>query len=207
MKKLILSISLIVLAFGCTALAENAYMDNVGVYFDPEGTDLCMSRIDEIAVHHVYVVLNKMTHFGAKGFEMTLISDGPLAFSNYTFPAGSGALNLMAAPSFMVGFATPQMAVDGAVVLMEFDILVYSLLPVDWDQTQDANVYIKEVFFHSLPDAVPAYLDELGEIRAMHQSTGTALDPVLIFSLDASGCGNIIANDETTWDALKSLYR
>lgn len=203
---------LFVLACLLTAGAAfaNDYVDNVGIYFDPEATDLCENRIESdagIGVRHVYCVLTQLTNPSVQGFELALSNDGPLLMSNFAFPAGSGAINLLSAPTFLVGFAMPLPAIGAAVVVMEFDILVYSLDENLYDTSKDANVYLREIFFHSLEDPVPAYLNADGEILPLHQSTGLPTDPVMIFSLDAGGCGNVVAADETTWDAMKSLYR
>lgn len=208
MKNPVIVLAIILMA--SSAFASNGYVDNVGVYFDPYGDDLCEARIETdggIGVRHVYCVLTQLTSPYVKGFELLLGVDGPLLMSNFTYPAGSGAINLMATPAFLVGFAEGLPAISGAVVVMEFDIFVYSLNETLWDNSGDAHVYVREIFFHSLEDPVPAYLTMDGEIRALHQSTGGADDPVMIFSLDNSGCGNVVPTDETSWDSLKSLYR
>lgn len=208
MKKFVLAIAVAYLAVCGIALADD-YMDNVGVYFDTEATDVCLNRVADIGIsqYHVYTVLTELTSPSVKGFELGLAFDGPLLASNFVYPAGSGALNMQSEPTFLVGFAVPIPAVDRKVVVMEFDILVYSVNPVNWDEYGDAHVFVKEIFFHSLPDPVPAYLTAEGEIKPLHQSTGLETNPVMIFSLDPGGCGNVVASDETTWDSLKSLYR
>ena len=185
----------------------NWHANNVGVYFDDGAEELCVNSISDIGIFHMYVVISNMTSAGVKGFELQLASDGPISYSNYAFPEGYGAMNFQSPPSFMVGFAMPIPAVDRMVAVMEFDILIYSTNPVNWDENQDAHVYVKEIFFHSLPEEVPCYANDLDELVEMHQSTGTELDAVTIFSLDSSGCGYVVASDETSWDSLKSLYR
>ena len=208
MKKLVLAITIAVMAFSGIAVADT-YMDNVGVYFDTAGTVACMDNIETsgIGVHHVYLVFTKLTNNAVMGFELNLAFDGPLVASNFVFPAGSGAINLQTAPTFLVGFGTPITVVDRTAVIMEFDILAFSVNPVNWDANGQAHVYVKEIFFHSLPEEVPAYLNGSGEIIALHQSTGIETDPVMVFSLAENSCEGIVATDETSWDGLKSLYR
>ena len=209
MKKLVLAITLVTMMIGGAAMAQNPYLDNIGVYFDAEATEACLSNVDELgmSLHHVYVVLTQMTAPGVGGFELNLAFEGPLMAMAFTFPEGSAALNLTSPPSFLVGFGVPIPAPTWSAVLMEFDIWVSSVNPVNWDSQGDAFVFVKEIFFHSLPEPVPAYLDLEGVIKPMHQATGTSIDPVMIFSLDAGGCGNVVSTDDTSWDSLKSLYR
>ncbi len=210
MKKLVLAITIAIMAFSGVAMA-NYNANNVGVYFDTEGTEVCMGDLSAIgiSVHHVYVVLTKLTDTNVvMGFELQLATDGPLAASNFTFPAGSSALNVQSAPSFMVGFGVPVPVVARKAVVMEFDILVFSTNPVNWDVDGNGHVYVKDIFFHSMEAEVPAYINEAGELVELHQSTGNEYDPVMYFSLWEDGCdGIIVATDDASWDSVKSLYR
>ena len=208
MKKLVLAIMIAVMGIGGVAMA-NDYVDNIGVYFDPEGTEICINKISEVGIssYHVYVILTQLTSCGVKGFEFALAFDGPLAAMNWTFPEGSGALNFQTPPVFLVGFSDYIFTLDRTVTVLEFDILVYSANPANWDENEDAHVFVKHIFFHSLPEELPAYLDDHDNIKALHQSTGTAADAVMIFSLNQNGCSKVIATEDTTWDSLKSLYR
>lgn len=208
MKNLVIVLAILLMA--SSAFANIEYKDNVGIYFDPYGDDMCEARIATdggIGTRHVYLVLTQLTNPSVWGFELQIEMDGPLALMNYTYPAGSGGMNMVTPPSFMVGFADGLPAISGTCVVMEFDVAVYSLNETLWDTSGDAHLFVREIFFHSLEDPVPAYLTGEGEILPLHQSTGGAEDPVMIFSLDNGGCGNVVPADETTWDSLKSLYR
>ncbi|MBU8871969.1 MAG: hypothetical protein KOO60_13965 [Gemmatimonadales bacterium] len=209
MKKLVLAITIAMMAIGGVAMAGyNA--DNVGVYFDAAATDICMGNLTEVGIsaHHVYVALTNMNYDTVMGFELALATDGPLALSNFAFPAGSGAVNVQSAPSFMVGFGYPLVVENRMAVIMEFDILIFSTNPVNWDVDGRGHVFVKNIFFHSMEEEVPAYVNGAAELVKLHQSTGTETDPVLFFSLYADGCENIpVSADEASWDSVKSLYR
>ncbi len=210
MKKLVLATMIAALAFGGIATAQD-----VGVYFDNAGTQMT-TEVNAISILHAYCIASGLTNTGVAGFELQLTQDGPLNLYNFTYPAGSGAINVQSAPTFLVGFSSPLPVVDGAFTLMELDVLVMSANEANWpyygyeptdpyDNAFEARIITKEIFFHSLPEPVPAFLDENGEILPL----GIAVND------DYRGQGwttvigqfGPVATDEASWDGVKSLYR
>ena len=208
MRTFVIALVLVALGMSSPALA-NDNLDNVGVFFDHYGSEMCVNYLEGygIGLHHVYVVLYHLTSPAVRGFELQLAFDGPLLPMNFAFPAGAAAINVQNPPAFMVGFGNAVPAQNWMVTVMEFDIFVYSMNPADYDEYADANVYVREIFFHSLPWEAPAYLDENLDIKPLHYATGDAADPVMIFSLDYTGCMTPFATEKTSWDRLKGMFR
>ena len=211
MKKLALAITIAAIAISGSAFAQGT----VGVYFDTDATET-YTAVSEITVLHAYCIANDVPGFGVAGFELALSSSGPLAISNFEFPAGSGAINIQSAPTFLVGFSGPIPAVNGAVMLVEFDVLAYSANTANWteydydinndeDNAYEARIFTNAIFFHSLPDPVPAYLDENGEILPLTRAISNQYrnyDFTVIELIIGP-----VATDEASWDGVKSLYR
>ena len=195
MKKLVLAVAIIVTAFGGTARA-NDYQDNVGVYFDANATEFCMNNIENMYFplwggldFHAFVVMSELTSDIVAGYEFVIGLDSPLSLKNVNiWETEFAAINVMSAPSFKVGLGIPQPVVGGKFIPVEFDINVYTTQYSEWDEHLDAYVYM-----NGYSADQPFYWD----------------DPVMLFSLDRSGCTSIppTSTEKTSWDALKSLYR
>lgn len=211
MKKLVLATMVAIMAISGTALAQST----IGVYFDQAATDMKVEA-SEITVIHAYCIATGVPSAGIAGFEVQITADAPLGLTNWTYPAGSGAINLQTPPTFLTGFAYPLPVVDGALTLVEFDVLVMSANPVNWnlygyevadpnDDAYEARLGVQEIFFHSLEEPVPAYLDEFGEILPLD----IAVAPDYRFQPWATIVGQFgpVATDEVTFDGVKSLFR
>lgn len=206
MKKLVLAITIAAMAIGGTAIADT-YMDNIGVYTDVEGTNTCIADVATLGANYVqpaYVVLTKATNTTIKGFECKLLLDGPLELLGYTFP-DPAAINVGSAPVFIVGYSEVLPIVNRTFVLMNTFIRVTTVNPAVWGGNE-ANVYITELDFPSIPEELPAYLTGDEVLVPMYQSTGTESNPAMIFVLEGM-CPDVVSTDQTSWDGLKSLYR
>jgi len=210
MKKLVLATMVAIMAFSGLAAAQD-----VGVYFDAAGTQMT-TQVSEISILHAYCIASGLTNTGVAGFELQLTQTGPLNLYNFTYPAGSGAINIQTAPTFLVGFSSPLPVVDGNFTLFELDVLVMSANPANWDyygydpnnpndNEFEARIIAKEIFFHSLPEQVPAFLDENGEIKPL----GIAVNDGYRGQAWSTVIGQFgpVATDDASWDGVKSLYR
>ena len=215
MKKLVLALALVTMAFSGAALAQT----EVGVYFDDSATRTYLG-ITEISQHHAYIVMTGLGETAlVGGFELALLVDQPLMTFNFTFPAGSGAINLQTEPTFLTGFAEALPAVGGAFTVLEFDVLATTANAANWnfyehnpsddyDDAYEALITPKAIFFNSIEDEfgdpVMAYLDGAGEILPMTPGVGeyrgyaaTVVELIV----------GPVATDEASWDEVKSLYR
>jgi hypothetical protein len=206
MKKLVLAITIAAMAIGGTAIADT-YMDNIGVYFDEEATSVCVPDVGLLGVnsaHHAYVVLTKATELTVKGFELKLLTEGPLNLLGASYP-DAGAINVGTEPVFVVGYSEVLPIMNRTFILMDFFALVTNLNPVFWSDGK-AYLYVTELDFPSIDEPLPAYLTGEENLIPMHQSTGTENNPAAIFVLDGM-CDPVVAVDQTSFDGLKSLYR
>lgn len=195
MKKLVFVVALIALAVGGSAIAQTAFQNNMGVYFDAEGT--IATNNDGIAgVKHVYVVLTQLTTPTVDGFECKLTASGGMviAYATQTFPEGLGTINVGTRYGEVVaGFGFPLPAVDGRAVVMEFDIFVT-------DPGIPGELFISPTYFPSIPGtAAFLYADNL---YVANNSTAPGL-PVLV----TNSTDEPVATEATSLDNLKSLYR
>lgn len=204
MKKLALVCILAAMALSGSAIAQN--YDNIGVYVlkagvdgAPDYFDFCLSDVPLGTVVHCYLNLTQLTSPGVGGFECKLVFGGPLLFvgTSVVFPVDAIDVATKAG-EFIVGFAEPVLASGGVVTAMEFNVVVM-------DPATPGEIFVENTYFHSLPEALPAYLDidEASSIKPLHQSTGDETSPVFFVN---GGCVPV-GVEQTTFDGVKSLYR
>lgn len=210
MKKLYIATLFVILLFNGTASGQGA----IGVYFDEAATRM-VTYVRYITVLRAYCVLTDLPTAGVAGFEAQITYTEPLMLTGWTYPAAAGTINLQTPPTFLAGFSTPQPAIDGSFVAVSFDVMVPTLDPRNWtfydydpddiyDDACEARIGVEAVFFHSLDEAVPAYLDESGEIRPLGIAVSSQYRQQpwsTIFPWWA------VATDDVTFDEVKSLYR
>lgn len=210
MKKLVPALVIAGMAMGGAAFADT-YIDNVGVYFDNDLAcigDIGLRSGAELFIP-CYVVLTGATRATVKGFELKLVADGPLDLLGFQFPDPL-AINVgdTAGGTFIVGYASPQPILNRSFQLMSFVAQVTSLSPPVWEDNE-AEIYLLEVDFPSIPEPLPAYLTGDEELVAMHPPTFLLRPgPAAIFFLygPAHMCYPT-SSAAISWDSLKSLYR
>ena len=192
MKNLVFIIALITMVGG-TAFAQGNWEDNIGVYFNADGT--VVSNNDGVAgVHHVYMVLTNVTSPTVDGFECKITAEGGMiiSYASKVFPLETINVGTRYG-EVIAGFGSPLATVNGNAMVMEFDIIIT-------DPGMPGLLYIAPVYFPSIPGA-PAYLSA-GEIVAAKNSTGPGM-PVLVTNIPEEP----VATETTSFDNLKSLYR
>lgn len=193
MKKLVFVFALVAMAIGGSAFAQNAYENNIGVYFDADATMISNNDATP-GVKHVYVVLTQLTNATVEGFECKLTATGGMliSYDSKVFPVETINVGTRFG-EIIAGFGSPVMAVDGMAVVMELDIIVT-------DPTMPGEMYLEPVYHPSTPGA-PAYLSD-GVVVAAHNSTAPGA-PVLV----TNSTEEPVATEATSFDNLKSLYR
>jgi hypothetical protein len=193
MKKLVFVFALVAMAFAGSAFAQAEYTNNLGVYFDADGT-MASNNDGMPGLKHVYVVMTNLTVDTVEGFECKITATGGMliSYDSMVFPVD--AINVGTRfGEVIAGFGAPMMVEDGKVMVMEFDIVVT-------DPGMPGSLFIDPVYFPSHPGA-PAFLSG-GEIYEARNSTAPGL-PVLVTNSETEP----VATDATSFDNLKSLYR
>jgi len=175
----------------------------IGIYFDPEGMNPCVSGIapGEYGPGFVYLLITRpysaCQQYGVSGWEAELQVDGPLTILDWGLPAG--AVNASVPPVFYVGLAEPLMFSPAAVLLD---------MRVELTGTEPVSFRVHPAPIPSLPCPVPVAVCacDLCEPECLPVSTG----------LDENDQPNVCAtingdcptpNRKTTWGDLKALFR
>lgn len=193
MKKLVFVFALIAMAFGGSVFAQPIHEDNVGIYFDADGT---MASINDgiPGLKHVYVVLTNVGHATVEGFEAKITATGGalISYDSMAFPVNAIDVGSRYG-EVIAGFGSPLMVEDNKVVVMEFDIIVT-------DPGMPGMLFIDPVYFPSI-DGAPAFLAG-GELVEARNSTAPGL-PVMV----TNSTEEPVATESTSFDNLKSLFR
>ena len=195
MKKLLVVLSILTIAFAGSAFAQDApWQNNAGVYL-ADGSHAADAAAGSTLDLHL--ILSNLTADSVAGFELKLVAFGPLFVmeSSVVFP--TQVINVGSRPGeYIVGFDVPMPA-DGSFEVMTFSAIVT-------DAAVPAGLLIQSVYFPSLP-GVPNFLVDggTGELIELRQSTGGADDPVFVVNTQDIP----VATESTSFDSLKSLYR
>jgi hypothetical protein len=197
MKKIALVIFLASLLTGSAYAQLDPDDDGIGVYFDPCACVNCLTL--DAGVHTGYLVItHPSSPAGVGGWEALVMADGPAAIVNWE---NMGlAVDVATRPNeHVVGLAEPIYNPYSfpAVVCAIIDVLVM-------DTSAPVNFYIDAIYFHTLPDPVPAYLDgaDYEIVKELRQSTGGPEFPVATINGECA-----VATEATTFDGVKALYR
>jgi len=197
MKAILLTLLLCLWALSAWALPLDPDDDGIGVYFDPCACVNCLTL--EEGIHTAYLVITHPTSpEGVGGFEATVWTEGPMSILGWTFMGD--VINVGTKPNeIILGVAQPLVNpyTYPAVVVGYTDVLVS-------DTAMPAFFFIDGIYFHSLPDKQPAYLDgsDYDIIKKLQQSTGGAEYPVATINGECA-----VAVENVTLDKVKSLYR
>jgi hypothetical protein len=194
MKKMVFAIALIALAFGGSAFAQvGSWQDNMGIYFDAEGT-IAENNDGVPGLLNCFIVLTGVTQPTVDGFECKIVGEGGLlvSYDSVAFPVDAIDVGSRFG-EIIVGFGEPLPVEGGKAVVATFDIIVTN-------PTIPGAVYLSPVYFPSLP-GVPAYLAG-GELVPARNSTEDGM-PVLV----TNSAEGVVDTDEMSFDNLKSLYR
>jgi hypothetical protein len=195
------SVLLATLLLAVPALAQlDPDDDGIGVYFDPSGAGSnCVPM--EPGLHRSFLVITHPTsqQAGVGGWEAKIWLEGSALITRISYEGNS--FNFAnRADEYIVGIATPLYNpwMYPAVVVAIFDFFVLEdTAPVYW--------YIDGVYFHSLPEKVPAYLDgdDYNIIIELQQPTGGPTIPVA--SINSDDCA--VETEPVSWGGMKALFK
>ncbi len=198
MRKLVIVCLLATFALGGSALAqdpENPFANNIGIYLNESATGSC-GQIDANVPFTVFVILNKLTYGEVWGWEARFTFENILQIGENVFGdhVNAGTRD----GEYIVGLASPLMAMNSSVIVAEFDLMVNDFFN---DVNMPSNVFVDGIYFSLLPNGQPAYLEAPG-------STGVSLyqaieGPQLSMNCDCAP----VATEASSWGNLKSLYR
>lgn len=197
MRKLLLALFILPAIAGMGYAQLDPDDDGIGVYFDPCACNNCISM--DVGQHRAFLVITHPTSpMGVHGWEARLWATGPI-FITQVGLQGS-VVNVSTIPGdYIVGVVDPLINpfTYPAVVIATVDFLLTGTTPA-------ANFWIDGVFFHSLPERVPAYLDgsDTHIIKKLQQSTGGVSFPVATINGDCA-----VAVEGETWGGVKALFR
>lgn len=197
MKKIALVIFLATLLTGNAFAQLDPDDDGIGVYFDPCACVNCLT-LDQ-GEHLGYVVITHPTSpSGVGGWEAAIWAEGPAFITEWEL-LGNAINAATRENEFIVGLGEPLANPYSfpAVVVAILHLLIV-------DTAEPVNFYIDGVYFHSLPEQVPAYLDgdDYNIIKALQQSTGGPMYPVATINGECA-----VATQPATIDGVKALYR
>lgn len=197
MKKFAIVLFVTMLVAGASFAQLDPDNDGIGVYFDPCACVNCLTL--DVGEHQGFVVITHPTSpEGVRGWEVELTIEGP-AFMVDIVLDGDGT-NFASRPNeYIVGNATPQVNpwMFPAIVVAHFTILLQ-------DTSEPVTFWMDGVFFHSLDEKVPAYLDgaDVNLIKELQQSTGGRDFPVATINGECA-----VAVESASLDGVKALYR
>jgi hypothetical protein len=198
------AITVTVLLLASTGLGQiDPATMGIGIYFDPEGLNHCVSGLSpgEYGPGFVYLLITRpdplCQEYGVSGWECELQIEGPLTVLDWGLPPG--AVNASTPPVFYVGHPEP-LPFSPAAVLLDMQVALTGIEPVNF-QIHPAPI---PSLMCPLPVAVCAC--DLCEPQCLPVSTG----------LDENDEPNVCAtingdcptpNQATTWGDLKALFR
>lgn len=208
-RSVFLSLVLLMTVGGSAAaqmLPETWSDDNIGLYLDPnDWTSLCMGHVPPGLVE-IHVVGRALTSDTVKGIELLIRHEGPATMGTVRIPSGVDFGTREG--EHIIAYTDPLPVVGGQFVFASYDLLVTA-------DNQVTHGFIGPIFEHSLPEAVPAYLD--GEDLELIKPLTNVLVwedfpevevPVLHLNpVDLLlGCWTIPA-EPTSWGGVKALFR
>jgi hypothetical protein len=172
--------------------------DGIGIYFDPCACNNCVTM--DVGMHRGFLVITHPTSpAGVRGWEAKVWADGPIDITGVVMQGSF--INVGTPPEYMVGTAEPLINpfTYPAVVVATVNFFLSSA-------ATPSRFFIDGVFFHSLPEKVPAYLDgaDYSIIKKLQQSTGGPTIPVALIN---GTCDDVVAAEVETWGDVKALFR
>ena len=196
MKKMVLVFALAAIALSSVSAfaIDPHYSDNIGIYVDEAATDNCAML--PLGAASGYLVLTKATATDVRGWEAKFTTTANLALTGVLF-RGVGPINAATKQGeYIVGLAAPMPTVGGTAVLADISLWVIDGNP--------AGLFVDEVYFSTLEDGMPAYLDADLNGISLHPVRGEIVDP--IFLVNDVNCA-VVGVEESTFGAVKSLFR
>lgn len=167
---------IVVVIFSLLCSASLGYCgDEIGVYFDNEGTINCLPNLAEFPSQvDAYIILHSCTSTtGVGGWEGAVSLPAEIVIATIDF--GNGAINVGLHPEFMVGYAAPLPSTS-VVVLAHLGLVVLG----------PGSIYLHSIGSPSIEGALgPIYVSggEDGTLRELNYRFGSPVDPAATIGL------------------------
>lgn len=196
MRKLLLALFILSAFAGVGQAQLDPDDDGIGIYFDPCACNNCISM--DVGAHRGFLVITHPTSpAGVHGWEAKVWTTGPILITAVDVMGQN--INIGTPPEYMVGVVDPLINpfTYPAVVIAIFDFYITST-------ATPSMFFIDGIWFHSLPERQPAYLDGANSdiIKKLQQSTGGREFPVATINGDCA-----VAIEGETWGGVKALFR
>ncbi len=197
--KFLLMLAVLMLLCASVAGAQSTWPyndNNIGMYYDEAATNYCCGSPPGTFVN-VYLILTYATSPTVGGWEAKITFEGAGAVPTAFVPRYPNVNAATRANEFIIGYGSPQPTDNGRLVLM--DITLYVL-----DGMIPAYGYVGPIYYHSAPEALPAYLDgaDLSVVVPMYPHLGGIDDWVISLN---NGC--VVDNETSSFGSVKSLFR
>jgi len=200
MKKMLIVMCMIGLVASCAWAYPGP--NSFGVYLDTESTayPVC-ADVAAFAQQTVWCCVTNPTGFQVAGWEaMVTITNDSAFFGDWELVSG---LNVGSGNQFVVGNGLEPLQINpqGVVPLMSITMVVVSV-------DDPIEFYIEGVPGSlSFPDG-PGYAEEVGAAIPCVTSTGSQATPVFIINpVGGAGECTLVPNEDSSWGAVKTLYK
>ena len=190
-KMLVLMLSLMVASSAFAVI--DADPDMLGIYFD-EAADVSCTSATPYATVVTYVIMTNPSNATIGGFEFGYDVDGAAQVLSTVFPPN--ALDVGSAANHIVGLGAPLETTE-ATILATISVL-------------NMDAAMGPIYF-SLHGSNPSSIDPMLPTILFGQGNlmtlGTSTLPGTFSAVINGICEDVVATEETSFDALKSLYR
>jgi hypothetical protein len=192
MRRSVIPLAVLLLAAGAASAQVDPGDNGIGVYFDEQASQNCLT-VGDIQIVDAWLMLTRPTATGGvAAFECRLDVPDNLLLVNTLYT--TQGYNLAASPDQLVGFITPLPHAP-IVVLAQLQFLTLDTAP--------AYLYLGPIERPSVPgQMVYVAPDDVGTKVPMIWSTGGPGYPVASINGDCA-----VASEHESWGGVKALYR
>lgn len=215
MKKLLIVAAVLSLcASTAMAVPTDPKIDGIGVYFDTGAVSNCSTASPYTTVNG-YLIGTNLSRGGASGWEATLLINPTTFPAGISLGIGAGALNVLTAPDFQVGFSPSRAGSEvvflsittfylGGPILFGVGPCVPSSfggLNPGYADPLDPAILVPLTPSSNVPWTLPIYLD----VNTNLPPNGPANSFVVAGVNAGTGCPT--ATEQSTWGGVKDLYK
>ncbi len=196
MKKLLFALALMALLVSTSAFAQLNWEDNIGVYLDEAATTSC-DVLPAVAIYPAYLTLTHVTSASVGGWEVKITSDGGGQITVVN-PRGDSVNAATRQYEYIIGLGSPLLPVNGTLVIADIQFVIS-------DDTVPFFIYLDHIYFDSMGNDLPAYLDgaDANIIKRLLPARGSLSDPQMV--INNGQC--VVDNEDASFGAVKALFR
>ncbi len=196
MKKLLFALTITALFISTTSFAQLNWQDNIGIYLDEAATTSC-DVLPAVNIYPAYLVLTHLTSESVGGWEVKITSEGGGQFTSVA-PRGDAINAATRQYEYIIGLGNPLFAVNGTLVIADMQFVIS-------DDTQPFFGYLDAIYYDTLDNGLPAYLDgaDPNIVKRLLPARGGLDNPQL--AINNGEC--VVDNEDASFGAVKALFR